>query len=346
MFNNLKLCLLALPILLLSSTLTFASNFHSGACTKTSELLKSSCSFSVQDDFYKTLADCTNFSEKSDRRECKHEARTNRREANKECKNVFRARKQLCNSTNEDPYDPEFGEEFAHNFVDPLEIGNSVTPNPYFPLVNGNEWVYKAEGIDEDGEPFTETIAVTVTDKTKLIDGITCLVVKDIVFINDELVEDTDDWYAQDQQGNVWYCGEIAENYETFEGDNPNNAELTDVDGSWKAGRDGAKAGISLPGYAVIGETFRQEVLWREAEDVIEILSTSGTETTPIANCNGDCLVTRDFTPLDPGIEELKYYLPGLGKIVEINLDTGERVELIEFKHTLITNTSLFGSGK
>lgn len=321
-------CFLALTI---TSPISFSSNYNSGACTNTSNLLKSSCSFDVHDDFYKSLADCTNFSEKSDRRACRKEARAERREGSKECRDIFRARKQLCASTGEEPYDPEFGEDYADNFVDPLEIGLSVTPNAYFPLVNGYQWVYQAEGVDEDDEPFTETITVTVTDKTKLIDGVTCLVVTDTVFVNGELIEDTDDWYAQDHQGNVWYCGEIAENYETFDGDSPDDAELTDIDGSWKAGRSGAKAGISLPAYPIVGEIIRQEVLWREAEDVIEIDSVTGSETSPVESCNGTCLVTRDFTPLEPGAEEMKYYSPGVGLIVETNPETNERLELIEF---------------
>ena len=86
---------------------------------------------------------------------------------------------------------------------------------------------------------------VTVLDKTKYVEGVTCIVVNDLV-IGETTSEDTDDWYAQDRDGNVWYCGEIAKNFETFEGDDPEEAELVDIDGSWKTGRDGAKPGILM----------------------------------------------------------------------------------------------------
>ena len=187
--------------------------------------------------------------------------------------------------------------------------------------------------MDDEGEEITETITVRVTDKTKLIDGITCIVVNDLVIEgeDDTPIEDTDDWYAQDLAGNVWYCGEISENFELFDGDNPEEAELVDIDGSWKAGRDGAKAGILFPAIPQVGDIIRQEVAWGEAEDVIEILSLTGSESTGPASCLDNCLVTRDFTPLDPAANENKYYVPGIGFIVEINLENGERLELVEF---------------
>ena len=98
-----------------------------------------------------------------------------------------------------------------------------------------------------------------------MIQGITCIVLKDVVDVDGAVIEDTDDWYAQDIDGNVWYCGEIALNFESFEGDDPQDPEVTDIDGSWKAGRDGAQAGILFPYAPQIGEVIRQEVSWREA---------------------------------------------------------------------------------
>ena len=303
-------------------------------CSKTARLLNNACDFKVHEENLSNLAICLNISDKDTKKDCTREARQAQRKSRRNCRDVFRARKQLCRTIGQEAYDPPFGEEFAGNFVDPLEIGKSITPNPYFPLVQGNQWVYEGTTIDDEGEEETETVTVTITNKTKLIDGITCLTVNDVAKVDEEIVENTDDWYAQDVQGNVWYCGEIAENFETFEGDNPEEPELTDIDGSWKAGRDGSKAGILLPFAPVVGEVIRQEVAWGEAEDVIEILAIDGTEATPAGSCNADCLVTRDFTPLDAEANENKYYAPGLGLIVEIDLNTDDRVELIEFTNS------------
>ena len=207
-----------------------------------------------------------------------------------------------------------YGEAFAANFVDPLEIGNTIPVNPWFPLVTGNHWLYLGDG---------ESIEVTVTDETKLIDGVTCVVVIDVASEDGEVVEITQDWYAQDVAGNVWYCGEIARNFELFPGDDPETPEVVDIEGSWKAGRDGAEPGILLPFDPQVGDVFRQEVAYGEAEDAVEILSITADEVAPGGACASNCLMTSDFTPLEPDVEENKYYVPGIGLIVEIDPDTG-----------------------
>ena len=331
-FKFLSIIIVMSALMISKSTIADHSYYPFPACSKTAKVLKSACGFEVRDDYLEGVAICLNFSESKNRKECFQETFSQKKEDSQQCREVFRARRELCNEIGEEPYDPPFGEDYADNFVDPLEIGASVPPNPYFPLVPGNQWVFAGTFIDE-GEEVTETITVTVTDKTKLIDGVTCLVVNDLVVEGDDDVpiEDTDDWFAQDTAGNVWYCGEIAENFELFDGDDPEEAELVDIDGSWKAGRDGGKAGIIMPAFPSVGTILRQEVAWGDAEDVFEILSTTGTESTPAASCTNDCLVTRDFTPLEPDAEENKYYAPGVGPILEIDLETGDRVELIKF---------------
>ena len=220
------------------------------------------------------------------------------------------------------PHTPAFGSTFAANFVDPRQIGAGVSPNAYFPLVAGNTWVFAGEN---------DTNTVTVTNRTKLIDGITCITVTDVASEDGAVVESTEDWYAQDLRGNVWYCGEIARNFESFDGDDPALPELVDRDGSWKHGRDGAKAGILLPAAPEVGDVIRQELLLAEAEDVIEILSTTASETSPGGACTNTCLKTRDTTPLEPDALEEKFYAPGIGLIVETKPATGKRVELVQF---------------
>ena len=321
-----NVALLVIPI---TST---ASHNHDRACTKSAKFLKYACGFEARDDYLSTIAICLNESDTDNKKECLREARVTQRETNMECREVFRARKSLCANIGEEPYDPPFGEEFSQEFVDPREIGKSVSPNPYLPLVAGNQWVYQSTTVNDEGEEEIENNVVTVTDKTKLIDGITCLTVTDVEVDGEEIVESTEDWYAQDIYGNVWYCGEISENFEIFEGDDPEIPELVDIDGSWKSGREGAKAGILLPSVPQIGETIRQEVAWGDAEDIIEILATDASESAPGGSCTNSCLQTFDYTPLDSEALEHKFYVPGLGLIVEIDLNNGDRNELIEFR--------------
>lgn len=274
----------------------------------------------MRDDFFTQSAICID--ETLTDEGCLSDAEDEFDEGLEECNDVHEARLDLCEALDDATHDPEFGPDFTNNFVDPLEIGASITPNPWFALVPGNRWVYEGDG---------ESIEVEVLSDTKLIDGITCIVVVDTASEDDVVVEITNDWYAQDIDGNVWYCGEIAENFEEFDGDETEGPELVDIDGSWKAGREGAEAGILLPFDPQPGDIFRQEFSQTDAEDVVEILAIDATESSPGGSCAGNCLQTRDFSPLDPGVEENKYYVPGIGLIVEVKPGTTERVQLAEF---------------
>jgi hypothetical protein len=313
--RQLAVNLACVPLMLLA----LPGNAEPG-CAASAQVQRLACEFDLRDDFFTHKAQCLDNSVTDDG--CFDDAEAGYDEGLEECNDVLGARLELCEALDDATHEPAFGEDFAANFVDPLQIGTSVTPNPWFPLVPGNRWVY---GGDD------ESIEVVVTNDTKLIDGITCIVVIDTASEDDVVVEITNDWYAQDTDGNVWYCGEIAENFEEFDGDMTDGPELVDIDGSWKAGRDLAEPGILLPFSPEPGTTIRQEFAQSDAEDVIEILALDATETSPGGSCDANCLLTRDFTPLDPGIEENKYYLPGIGLIVEINPETDERVELIEF---------------
>jgi hypothetical protein len=290
-----------------------------GACARTARAVCLGCRNDARDDFWIEIAKCINVTDKDERQECRADARDERAEINEECADQLEARMDLCDLVGPDRYDPDFD---PANFVDPNSIGSTVAPNPYLPLVVGNQWVY--EGGDE-------TVTVTVTDETKLIDGVTCRVVIDMAEEDGEVIEITDDWYAQDLDGNVWYCGEISQNFESFDGDDPEEPELVDIDGSFKAGREGAKPGILVLANPQVGDAYRQEVALGDAEDAVEVISITGTETVPAASCAGDCLVTSDFTPLEPGVEENKYYKMGVGVILEVDLESNERLELVDF---------------
>ncbi len=294
-----------------------------GPCSSAAVSMARACAVDLIDNAFEQRAFCADTADDGERGDCLAEVDGELEESEEECDAIFEARLDLCSSLGDAAHDPAFGPMFMSNFVNPRNIGGIVPPNPWFPLVVGNRWTYEGDG---------ETIVVEVRDEVKLIDGIPCIVVNDIVTEDGVLIEDTDDWYAQDLDGNVWYCGEIALNYESFDGDDPEEPELVDIDGSWKAGRDGAEPGVLLPFAPVPGDVIRQEVLYGEAEDAVEIDSITATETAPGGGCAGDCLKTTDFTPLEPDTLESKYYAPGLGLIVEVDEETGDRVELMLFE--------------
>ncbi len=121
--------------------------------------------------------------------------------------------------------------------------------------------------------------------------------------------------------------------------------ELVSIDGAFKAGRDGDKAVLLFPRHPKPGQAFRQEFSLGNAEDVAEVLTktfacddrSKFAELVPgsltafgAAACDdSDCVVTREFSPLDPGVSEWKYFAPGVGMFLEVNLETGDTVQLI-----------------
>jgi len=189
--------------------------------------------------------------------------------------------------------------------------------NQYFPLTPGTTFIY--EGETEDGEERNE---VYVTDQTKEILGITCIVVRDRVWVDDELAEETFDWYAQDKDGNVWYFGEDSKEYE--------DGEVVSIEGSWEAGVDDAKPGIVMEADPQVGDSYRQEYYEDEAEDMGEVLSLNEPVSVPYGSYE-NCLKTKDWTPLEPDVIEHKYYALDVGFVMEIMFEGGsEWIKLID----------------
>ena len=189
---------------------------------------------------------------------------------------------------------------------------SNVIDNPYFPLLPGTQWVYKGSSGGQ-----AEKVRVTVTNDTKVIDGATTTAVLDRVFRNGQLVERTYDYYAQDKAGNVWYFGENTSEYK--------NGKLINTDGSFEAGVNGAKAGIIMTAKPGVGDAYYQEMAKGVAEDQARVLSVKGKAKSPFAS-SSNCLVTKEFTALDPGAAEQKYYAPGIGLLYAKDVKGGDEV--------------------
>jgi hypothetical protein len=296
-------------------------------CTLTALDQHHACLAETRDDFFSGQAKCRNVDEEDEREDCFDETRAGWKEGHALCRDQLGARRELCARLGEGRIDPEFEPEL---FDDPRSPAN---PNPYFPLAVGNRWVY------DDGD---DTVTVRVLDETKRIDGVDCIVVNDRGE-GEGQVEDTDDWFGIRKDGSVAYCGEISQDLETFEGDDPQDLELVSIDGSWKAGREGDLAGTIFLADPEVGDVYRQEWSAGNAEDAAEVLSIRyryGADAELDRGVNralvehlcsaGDCVVTRDFNPLDPGSFERKYYARGIGLFMEVKPETGATVELRE----------------
>src|SRR5438105_8604618 len=146
-----------------------------------------------------------------------------------------------------------FGREPYRPQINPANFKAKVD-HPYFPLVPGTVLKYIEKGGGETSED-----EVTVTHDTKMIMGVKCIVVHDVVSENGQLKEDTSDWYAQDKQGTVWYFGETTREFKA--------GGAVETKGSWEAGLHG-QPGIIMPANPTPGSANRQECGRNNAEDV------------------------------------------------------------------------------
>jgi hypothetical protein len=209
----------------------------------------------------------------------------------------------------------------ASNFHNPLNINN-----PYFPVVPGSKRVYESRAVDEDtGEVTIQANPVEVTSETPTIDGVKVRVVRDRVYEGGLLIEDTRDFHAQDDKGNVWYFGEDVTNIQY---DDKGHEISRDHDGSWTAGIDGAVPGIVMEAKPRVGHRYFQEFAPGNVLDHGEGLATNETAKVPVATYQ-HVFRTEEATVIEPTSLAEKLYAPGIGTIVEYELDLEDR-EVIE----------------
>jgi hypothetical protein len=194
--------------------------------------------------------------------------------------------------------------------------------NPWYPLIPGT--VYRWRGVAR-GKPVTDVLSVT--NDTKQILGVTTTVIHDRFYRNGRLVEATTDWYAQDREGTVWYFGEATRELDR-------KGRVVSRAGSWQAGVDGAQAGIFMPARPRVGQAFRQETYEGHAEDRFRIRSLHASVKTPYVTSRR-AMRTTETTPLEPGVVDAKYYVRGIGTVVEATVKgpEHERLELVAVSH-------------
>ncbi|MEO8575847.1 MAG: hypothetical protein ABI556_04065 [Gemmatimonadales bacterium] len=189
-----------------------------------------------------------------------------------------------------------------YNPVFPTSWASAVT-HQYYPLVPGTTWQYRSQASNG------ETITVEVLPAKETVNGVSATAVRDRVFLNGVLVEDTFDWYAQDSEGNVWYVGEDTKEYK--------NGVVVSTEGSWRWGVDGALPGIQMwaTPSAKIGIDYRQEYYKGQAEDWAKILRVSDAVTVPFGSM-ANCIAIEEWAGLAPNeAHEAKVYCPGVGNV-------------------------------
>ncbi|MBI2896601.1 MAG: hypothetical protein HYY06_23795 [Deltaproteobacteria bacterium] len=177
-----------------------------------------------------------------------------------------------------------------------------VIDNPYFPLVVGTTVVLEGE---EDGALVR--VEITTLDETEEVAGVTTRVVEERESEDGEIIEISRNFFVQAEDGTVCYYGEDVDIYE--------DGEVTLHEGQWRAGVDGARAGIIMPGAPAVGMRYQQEVAEGIAEDEAEITEMGGSITVPLGTYD-DTINTVETSPLDAG-PSLKAYAAGVGIIVD-----------------------------
>lgn len=274
-------------------------------CERTSRDALRSCRAGAESDYWLAIAKCENLSDPAARKDCRKQALAELRDAMHTCKQQFAARQEVCERLGGDPYDPVIVPE---NFVSRID-------NPYFPLTPGTTRIYVAQ---TDHGVVSNVVATT--HNTVVILGVTCVEVHDVVYTDGEVTEDTLDWFAQDKDGNVWYFGE-------------NTLEVADglvvsVEGSFKAGVDGARPGIIMKAHPAIGDYFRQEFVLEQGEDVEEVVCLNESVTVAYGSFS-HCVKIRETTALEPDTIVHDFYAPGIGPVLSVEMPSNERLELV-----------------
>ena len=275
------------------------------ACAQTSDDALAACRGVAQSDYKVAFGKCVNISDPAARAACQRQAATDLSDALDTCQGGLEIRQVACQKLGPARYDP---------LIDPANFVTTID-NPYFPLVPGTTFIYEDHFA---GSIMRDEFAVT--HNTRVLDGVTCVEVHDSVFTDGALTEDTLDWFAQDRDGNVWYFGENTQELE--------NGLITTIAGTFTSGVNNDKPGIIMKAHPAVGDFYRQEFSLANAEDFAETLSLNASVTVPYGSFN-HCLRSQETTPLEPDLLEDKFYAPGVGNILTVDANTGERTELV-----------------
>ncbi|NII24843.1 hypothetical protein HB364_07130 [Pseudoflavitalea sp. X16] len=194
---------------------------------------------------------------------------------------------------------------------------STMLTNKFFPYQTiGRTYVF--EGETPDGLERNEIQRI---DVVKVVMGINVAVIRDRVWLDGVLEEDTRDWFAQDNDGNVWYMGEDVDNY------NPDGT-IRDHEGAWEAGINGAVAGIIMLANPKSGISYQQEFAAGIAEDKAKVVAMGLTILVPLNTYEG-CLKTKEWSDLEKGAIDFKFYAPGIGLIKEKKNNTESKLVAI-----------------
>ena len=275
-----------------------------GICEKTTAAAADGCNDAASSHYNYTLGACANLGTVVEREKCATKASKVFTDAGKLCTAQANERRKICSDMGQAAYNPA---------INPADF-SSVIDNPWLPMKPGSVYKYRN---NLDGAEVTITVT---NDKIKLM-GVNCLIIHDVNRVDGVIEEDTLDYFAQHKDGSVWYFGEDTVSYDNG---------VASTKGSWRAGLNGAKPGIVMFAAPAVGKTYRQEFFLGEAEDVAHGSAINQHAKVPFGTFN-NAYVTNDYTAIEPGKVENKYYVRNIGNVLVVNPATGEREALVSF---------------
>jgi hypothetical protein len=194
-------------------------------------------------------------------------------------------------------------------FTDACQLGPRGVNDYYIPLIPGHYLLLAGEEEDDEGEIVEITVLIEVLAGVKAVDGVTCAIVREMEWEDDELVEISWNYFAICREhGGVFYFGEDVDDYE--------DGEVVGHGGAWLAGQNGARAGMIMPGLPLIGSRYYQEIAPGVAEDRAEHLDNNATVETD-AGTFENCLTVGETSGLDPDELSIKAYARGVGLVLD-----------------------------
>ncbi len=174
----------------------------------------------------------------------------------------------------------------------------STIDNPWLPLVAGSTWTYRTSGTP------TGTLTATVEAKAEPVAGITTTVVTR----TDSSGTQVSDYYAQDRLGNVWWFGR---------------------EGVWRAGEDGAQAGLAMPATPRLGDGWRTGHQPGVVDERAYVARLDQTLNTPAGRYDG-LLALDTSSPLTPGVATRSFFARGVGLVGEVSTEGPTRLVELE----------------
>lgn len=197
---------------------------------------------------------------------------------------------------------PQFQDSFDLESRDLSPTGR----NKYFILEPGYQLVLQGK----EGSR-TVQLQVTVLPETKRIGNVETRVVEERETVDGKLVEISRNFFAICRQtSSVFYFGEEVDIYR--------GGKVVAHEGAWLHGENGARAGMMMPGEALLGAAYQQEVAPPVAMDRARIVDVNASLQTPAGKFDG-CLKVQEENPLD-GDREFKTHAPGIGLIQDEGL--------------------------